>query len=236
MEGLSLRPKGAAALLHRRGESPLRLVQGAVWRVGRRAPITTEGSQRLCCAGSGSPVRHRARSATRNDRRRRHTATEGSRGSAAPEGEPRPTLNRQRDATDGGTLTASEGSLRLCCTGGESPPCGLMQGAVWRIGWRAPMQPKGASGSAAPGVGAPSATEHAAQLGMTDGGVTLRPKGAVGLLHRKGSPVRRWMSKETRLMEGLSLRPKGACGSAAPEGRVPLCGWIWGVFFFFFFK
>ncbi len=25
MEGLSLRPKGAAALLHRRGESPLRL-------------------------------------------------------------------------------------------------------------------------------------------------------------------------------------------------------------------
>ncbi len=23
-------------------------------------------------------------------------------------------------------------------------------------------------------------------------------------------------------MEGLSLRPKGACGSAAPEGRVPL--------------
>ncbi len=209
-------------------------MQGAVWRVGRRAPITTEGSQRLCCTGSGSPVRHRARSATRNDRRRRHTATEVSRGSAAPEGEPCPTLNKQRDATDGGTLTASEGSLRLCCTGGESPPCGLMQGAVWRIGWRAPMQPKGASGSAAPGVGAPSATEHAAQLRMTDGGVTLRPKGPVGLLHRKGSPVRRWMSKETRLMEGLSLCPKGACGSAAPEGRVPLCGWIWGVFFFFF--
>ncbi len=23
-------------------------------------------------------------------------------------------------------------------------------------------------------------------------------------------------------MEGLSLRPKGACGSSAPEGRVPL--------------
>ncbi len=82
----------------------------------------TDGSQRLCCTGSGSPVRNRARSATRNDRRRRHTATEGSRGSAAPEGEPRPTLNEQRDATDGGTLTASEGSLRLCCTGRESPP------------------------------------------------------------------------------------------------------------------
>ncbi len=64
-------------------------------------------------------------------------------------------LKKQRDATDGGTLTASEGSC----------------------------------GSAAPGVGAPSATERAAQLEMTDGGVTLRPKGAVGLLHRKGSPV-----------------------------------------------
>ncbi len=54
----------------------------------------------------------------------------GASGSAAPEGEPRPTLNKQGDATDGGTLTASEGSLRLCCTGWESPPCGLMQGAV----------------------------------------------------------------------------------------------------------
>ncbi len=81
----------------------------------------------------------------------------GASGSAAPEGEPRPMLKKQGDATDGGTLTASEGSQRLCCTG----------------------------------RGAPSATERAAQLEMTDGGVTLRPKGAVGLLHRKGSPVRR---------------------------------------------
>ncbi len=72
MEGLSLRPKGAAALLHRRGESPL-------W------------------------------------------------------------LNTRR------SLTASEEGL--------------------------PLQPKGASGSAAPGVGAPSATERAAQLEVTDGGV-----------------------------------------------------------------
>ncbi len=104
------------------GESPsCGLMQGAVWRVGRRAPITTEGSQRLCCTGSGSPVRHRARSATRNDRRRRHTATEGSRGSAAPEGEPRPTLNKQRDATDGGTLTASEGSCGFAAPEGRVP-------------------------------------------------------------------------------------------------------------------
>ncbi len=104
------------------GESPpCGLMQGAVWRVGRRAPITTEGSQRLCCTGSESPVRHRARSATRNDRRRRHTATEGSRGSAAPEGEPRPTLNKQRDATDGGTLTASEGSCGSAAPEGRVP-------------------------------------------------------------------------------------------------------------------
>ncbi len=96
-------------------------MQGAVWRVGRRAPITTEGSQRLCCTGSESPVRHRARSATRNDRRRHHTATEGSRGSAAPEGEPRPMLNRQRDATDGGTPTASEGSCGSAAPEGRVP-------------------------------------------------------------------------------------------------------------------
>ncbi len=65
-----------------------------------------------------------------DDGRGARPATEGSRGSAAPEGEPSPMLRKQRDVTDGGTLTASEGSLRLCCTGGESPPCDLMQGAV----------------------------------------------------------------------------------------------------------
>ncbi len=113
------------------GRVPLfSLVQGAVWRVGRRAPVTTEGSQRLCCTGSGSPVRHRARSATRNDRRRRHTATEGSRGSAAPEGEPRPMLRKQRDVTDGGTLTASEGSCGSAAPEGRVPLFSLMQGAV----------------------------------------------------------------------------------------------------------
>ncbi len=110
--------EGSLRLCCTGGESPpCGLIQGVVCHIGRRAPITTEGSQRLCCTGSGSPVRHRAHSATRNDRRRRHTATEGSRGSAALEGEPRPTLNEQRDATDGGTLTASEGSFWLCCTG-----------------------------------------------------------------------------------------------------------------------
>ncbi len=148
--GLTLRPKGAVGLLHRKG-SPVRcwkskekatdggtltasegscgsaapegrvLLQGTVLRVGRRAPIATEGSQQFCCTGSGSPVRHRARSATRNDGWRHHTATEGSHGSAAPEGEPRPTLNKQRDATDGGTLTASEGSCGSAAPEGRVP-------------------------------------------------------------------------------------------------------------------
>ncbi len=205
------------------GRVPLSsLMRGAVWRVGRRAPVTTEGSQRLCCAGSGSPVRHQARSATRNDGRRRNTATGGSRGSAAPEGEPRPMLKKQRGATDGGTLTASEGSC------GSAAPEGRVPLATWcKARFDAseeglPLQPKGASGSAAPGVGAPSATQRAAQPGMTDGGVTLRPEGAVGLLHRKGSPVRCWRSKETRLMEGLSLRPKGAAALLHRRGESPL--------------
>ncbi len=38
------------------------------------------------------------------------------------------------------------------------------------------------------GARASSATERAAQLEVTDGGVTLRPKGAAALLHRKGEP------------------------------------------------
>ncbi len=89
MEGLSLRPNGAAALLHRKGESPF-----------------------------------------------------------AAEYEP------WFDASDGGL----------------------------------PQHSKGAHDSAAPGVRAPSATARAAQLEVTDGGVTLRPKGAAALLHRKGEP------------------------------------------------
>ncbi len=81
----------------------------------------TEGSQRLCCTGSGSPVRHRARSATRNDRRRRHTATEGSRGSAAPEGEPRPTLNSKEMRLMEGLSLRPKGAAALLHRRGESP-------------------------------------------------------------------------------------------------------------------
>ncbi len=121
MEGLSLRPKGAAALLHRRGESPLRLnARRGLTRRKKGSHYNRRESAALLHR-EWEPVRHRARSATRNDRRRRHTATEGSRGSAAPEGEPRPTLNRQRDATDGGTLTASEGSCGSAAPEGRVP-------------------------------------------------------------------------------------------------------------------
>ncbi len=142
------------------GESPpCGLMQDAVWRIGRRAPITTEGSQRFCCTGSGSPVRHRARSATRNDRRRRHTATEGSRGSAAPEGEPRPMLNRQRDATDGGTLTASEGSCGSAAPEGRVPSVAEYAAWLQRLMWGSRAATEGSWGSASPEGRAPSDTE-----------------------------------------------------------------------------
>ncbi len=98
-----------------------------------------------------------------NDRRRAHPATEGSRGSAAPEGEPRPMLKMQRDATDGGTLTASEGSLRLYCTGRESPLFSAEYEAQFNASDGGLSQrPKGARDSAAPGVRAPPAAEYAA--------------------------------------------------------------------------
>ncbi len=104
------------------GRVPLfSLMRGAVWRVGRRAPIMTEGSQRLCCAGSGSPVRHQARSATRNDGRRRNTATGGSRGSAAPEGEPRPMLKSKETRLMEGLSLRPKGAAALLHRRGESP-------------------------------------------------------------------------------------------------------------------
>ncbi len=205
------------------GESPpCSLMQDAVWCIGRRAPITTEGSQRFCCTGSGSPVRHRARSATRNDRRRRHAATEGSRGSAAPEGEPRPTLNKQRDATDGGTLTAIRRELRLCCTGGESPPCGLMQGAVWRVGRRATITTEGSQRLCCTGSGSPvrhrarSATRNDRRRRHT------ATEGSRGSAAPEGEP-RPTLNKQRDATDGGTLTAsEGSCGSAAPEGRVPL--------------
>ncbi len=127
-EGLSLRPKGAAALLHRKGES-------------RPSPSTQHDS---------------------NDRWGAHALRpKGAEALLHQKGEPRPTLNRQGYSSRGLTHRmegsyATEGSQRLCCTGGKS----LVRRRVRSI----------------------------AQT--TDRGLTLRPKGAVGVLHRKGSPVR----------------------------------------------
>ncbi len=72
-------------------------------------------------------------------------------------------LKKQRDATDGGTLTASEGSLRLCCTERESPPFFAEYEAQFNASDGGLSQcPKGARDSAAPGVRAPPAAEYAA--------------------------------------------------------------------------
>ncbi len=197
------------------GESPpCGLMQDAVWRIGRRAPITTEGSQRFCCTGSGSPVRHWARSATRNDRRRRHTATEGSRGSAAPEGEPRPTLNKQRDATDGGTLTASEGSCGSAAPEGRVPLCGLMQGAVWRGGRRAPITTEGSQRLCCTGSGSPvrhracSATRNDRRRRHT------ATEGSRGSAAPEGEP-RPTLNKQRDATDGGTL--------IASEGSLRLC-------------
>ncbi len=197
-------------------------MQGAVWRVGRRAPITTEGSQRLCCTGSGSPVRHRARSATRNDRRRRHTATEGSRGSAAPEGEPRPTLNKAKRCDWWRDSHCVRRELRLCCTGGESPPCGLMQGAVWRVGRRAPITTEGSQRLCCTGSGSPvrhrarSATRNDRRRRHT------ATEGSRGSAAPEGEP-RPMLNRQRDATDGGTLTAsEGSCCSAAPEGRVPL--------------
>ncbi len=115
---------------------------------------------RLCCTGRESPVRRRVRSMTLT--------------------------------TNVGLTRCDRRELRLCFTRRESPVRHWIgkdvRGAVWLIGWRAPMQPKGASGSAAP----------------------------------KGEP-RPMLKMQGDATDGGTLTAsEGSCGSAAPEGRVPL--------------
>ncbi len=86
-------------------------------------PLQPKGASGSAAPGVGAPSATKVRSATRNDGRRRNTATGGSRGSAAPEGEPRPMLKKQRGATDGGDSHCVRRELRLCChRKGESRP------------------------------------------------------------------------------------------------------------------
>ncbi len=212
-EGLSLRPKGAAALLHRKGESLLQLKtrRGLTCRMeGSAAPgvgalSATERAAQLEMTDGGVTLRPK-----------------GAVGLLHRKGSPvRRWISKETWLMEGLSLRP-KGAAALLHRKGESPLRLNARRGLTRQEEGFPLQPKGASGSAAPGVGAPSATERAAQLEMTDGGITLRPKGAVGLLHRKGSPVRRWISKETWLMEGLSLRPKGAAALLHRRGESPL--------------
>ncbi len=84
MEGLSLRPKGAAALPAPEGRSPpLRLnARRGLTRRKKGSHYKPKGASGSAAPGVGAPSATEPRSATRNDRRRHHTATEGSRGSA----------------------------------------------------------------------------------------------------------------------------------------------------------
>ncbi len=54
-------------------------------------------------------------------------------------------------------------------------------------------------------------------------GLSLRPKGAAALLHRRGESPLRLNTRRgfDASEEGLPLQPKGASGSAAPGARAP---------------
>ncbi len=85
---------------------------------GSQQPKGASGS---AAPGGGEPRPPQSMQHSSDDRRRAHPATGGSRGSAAPEGEPSPMLRKQRDVTDGGTLTASEGSCGSAAPEGRVP-------------------------------------------------------------------------------------------------------------------
>ncbi len=124
--GLTRRPKGAVGLLHQEGEPrPTLNRQGDSrrgWRIGWRAPSNRREPAALLHRGGGEPRPPQSMQHSSDDRRRRHTATEGSRGSAAPEGEPRPMLRKQKRRDWWRDSHCVRRELRLCCTGGESPP------------------------------------------------------------------------------------------------------------------
>ncbi len=216
--GLTLRPKGAEALLHRKGEPrPMLNRQGDSRRCLTRrmeGSHATEGSQRLCCTGRESLVRRRVRSETQ-------TTDGGSRGSAAPEGEPRPMLNKQIDATDGGTLAVSEGSRGSAAPEGRDPLAAEYKARFGASDGGLPQCPKGACDSAAPGVRAPSATERAVQLKrQTEGSHCdrMEPRPCC-----TGMESCLMLNKQKDATDGGTLTAsEGSCGSAAPEGRVPL--------------
>ncbi len=185
--------EGSWALLHRTGGSLLQLERGAVWRVGWGALAKPGGSLQLCCTGRESLVRRWVCSITPTTDGGLTRRPKGAVGLLHQEGEPRPTLNRQGDSRRG-----------------------------WRIGWRAPSNRREPAALLHRGGGGSLVRRRVCSIAQTtDGGLTRRLEGAVGLLHRKGSPVRCWESKETWLMEGLLLRPKGAAALLHRRGESP---------------
>ncbi len=185
--------EGSWALLHRTGGSLLQLERGAVWRVGWGALAKPGGSLQLCCTGRESLVRRWVCSITPTTDGGLTRRPKGAVGLLHQEGEPRPTLNRQGDSRRG-----------------------------WRIGWRAPSNRREPAALLHRGGESLVRRRVCSIAQTTDGGLTRRLEGAVGLLHRKGSPVRCWESKETWLMEGLLLRPKGAAALLHRRGESPL--------------
>ncbi len=71
-------------------------------------------------------------------------------------------LKKQRDVTDGGTLTASEESSGSAAPEGRVPFFAEYEAQFNASDGGLSQRPKGACDSAAPGVRAPSATEYAA--------------------------------------------------------------------------
>ncbi len=86
-----------------------------------------------------------------------------------------------------GTLAASEGSWALLHrTGGSLLQ--LERGAVWRVGWGALAKPGGSLQLCCTGRESLVRRWVCSITPTTDGGLTRRPKGAVGLLHQEGEP------------------------------------------------
>ncbi len=125
-----------------------------------------------------------------------------------------------------GALAKPGGSLQLCCTRRESPVRHWIgkeiRGAVDASDGGLPATEGSQRLCCTGGGGGSLVRRRVCSIAQTtDGGLTRRLEGAVGLLHRKGSPVRCWESKETWLMEGLLLRPKGAAALLHRRGESP---------------
>ncbi len=139
----------------------------------------TEGSLQLCCTGRESLVRRQVRSITPMTDGGLTLRPKGAEALLHQKGEPCPMLNRQGDSRRGLTHRMEGESLLQLKT-----RCGLthrMEGS---------HATEGSQRLCCTGRESLVRRRARSATQTTDGGLTLRPKGAVGLLHRKGSPVR----------------------------------------------